>query len=90
MDLRDELAIHRTVLANQRTLLTFFNASLALVITGLTLIKFFSGHFIYWFGWALLPAGVLLLGCGFKNFFAHQRKIKDAYRINPTGSGGEG
>ena len=84
MDLRDELAIHRTILANQRTLLTFFNASLALVIAGLTLIKFFGGHFIYWFGCSLWPAGVILLGCGFRNYFIHKRKIEDAYRKPPA------
>ncbi len=80
MDVRDELAIQRTVLANQRTLLTFFNASLALVISGLTLIKFFGGHIIYWFGLVLLPAGGLLGFYGFWNYIAHKRMIEKAYK----------
>jgi len=79
MDLRDELAVRRTVLANQRTLLAFFNASLALMITGLTLIKFFSGDFIFWAGWAFIPAGASLLVFGTRNFFIHKQKIENAY-----------
>lgn len=84
MDLRDELAIQRTILANQRTLLTFFNASLALVISGVSLIKFFNDGRIVWFGAALFAAGVLLLAYGFFNYVAHRRKIEAAYRLPPT------
>ena len=82
MDLKDELAIQRTVLANQRTLLTFFNASLALVIAGLTLIKFFSG-LIHGLGWAFLPAGSILSLYGFRNYFVHKRMIEAAYKARP-------
>ena len=80
MDLRDELAVTRTVLANQRTLLTFFNASLALLIAGLTLIKFFSDDIFFWFGWAFLPSAVVVLFCGFRNYLNHKRKIEGSYR----------
>lgn len=78
MDLRDELAIQRTILANHRTLLSFFNASLAVMVTGLTLIKFFTGDFIFWVGWAFIPAGATLLVFGARNFFIHKRKIENA------------
>lgn len=79
MDLRDELAIRRTILANQRTLLTFFNASLALMIGGLTLIKFFSG-LLHGLGWMFLPAGVILFLYGFRNYFRHKQMIEAAYK----------
>ncbi|MFZ5801640.1 MAG: DUF202 domain-containing protein [Candidatus Omnitrophota bacterium] len=83
MELRDELAVRRTVLANQRTLLTFSTASLALVITGLTLIKFFEGTLIFWAGLAFLPAGGLLLFFGVRNYFSHQRMIEAACKKSP-------
>ena len=78
MDLRDELAIQRTILANQRTLLSFFTASLAIAVGGVTLIKFFPGHWSYWAGWVLLPLSVVVLIYGFKNYFAHRQAIDAA------------
>ena len=79
MDLRDELAVQRTILANQRTLLSFFTASLAVAVAGVTLIKFFLGHWSYWTGWVLLPIAVVLFVYGFRNYFAHKRIIDTAY-----------
>ena len=66
MDLRDELAIQRTILANQRTLLSFFTASLAIAVAGVTLIKFFPGHWSYWMGWILLPFALILFIYGLR------------------------
>jgi putative membrane protein len=80
MDLRDELAIQRTILANQRTLLSFFTASLAIAVAGVTLIRFFEGHWAHWAGWALLPCAVILFIYGFKNYFSHKRTIETAYK----------
>ena len=80
MDLRDELAVTRTILANQRTLLTFVTASLALLITGLTLIRFFSGDVLYWIGWVFLPSSVIVLFCGFRNYSIHKRRIEGYYK----------
>ena len=80
MDLRDELAIQRTVLANQRTLLSFFTASLAVAVTGVTLIKFFSEYWFYWLGWALLPGAAILLVYGLINFLNHKHMIEKAYK----------
>jgi len=78
MDLRDELAIQRTILANQRTLLSFLTASLAIAATGATLIRFFPGHWTYWAGWLLLPFSAMLCIYGFRNYFSHKRSIARA------------
>ena len=67
-------------MANQRTLLTFFNTSLALIVTGLTLIKFFRGDIAHWIGWAFLPAAIFLLFYGIRNYWTHQRMMADAYK----------
>jgi putative membrane protein len=80
MDLRDKLAVQRTILANQRTLLSFFTASLAIAVTGATLIRFFKGHWAHWMGWALLPCAVIFLMSGFKNYFSHRKSIERAYK----------
>ncbi len=78
MDLRDTLAVQRTILANQRTLLTFFSASLALVISGVTLIRFFNSPAICGFGFLLLPAAAILLVFGIRNYRLHKQKIEAA------------
>ena len=80
MDLRDELAIQRTILANQRTLLSFFTASLAVAVAGVTLIRFFEGHWAHWAGWVLLPCAVILLIYGLKNYLSHKQSIDAAYK----------
>jgi len=78
MDLRDKLAVQRTILANQRTLLSFFTASLAVAVAGVTLIRFFEGHWAHWAGWAFLPMAAFLSIGGLKNYFSHKRVIETA------------
>ncbi len=80
MDFRDELAIQRTILANQRTLLSFFTASLAVAVAGVTLIKFFPGHWSHWMGLALLPCAAALFIYGTGNYFSHKHTIEAAYK----------
>src|SRR3989338_7912585 len=78
MDLRDELAVRRTILANQRTLLSFLTASLAVAVAGVTLIKFFPGHWTFWTGWLLLPCSAILSVFGAMNYFTHKQAIETA------------
>ena len=80
MDLRDKLAVQRTILANQRTLLSFFTASLAVAVTGITLIRFFEDHWTRRLGCALLPCAVIFLILGFYNYFSHRKSIDRAYK----------
>lgn len=80
MDLRDKLAVQRTILANQRTLLSFFTGALAVAVAGVTLIRFFEGHWAHWAGWAFLPMSAVLFIYGLKNYFSHKRVIETAYK----------
>lgn len=76
--LREKLALQRTVLANQTTLLAFLRSSMYFLIAGLSVknvllienglmieIILFSGSFI------LLVYGVV-------NYFIHKKKIRDS------------
>jgi inner membrane protein YidH len=57
--LRDELAVDRTLLANERTLMTYLRFGVALLIAGVSIIQF-STQDRYWaVGIACLPAGII-------------------------------
>lgn len=58
LDLRDELAIDRTLLANERTLLAYLRSGVALLIAGVTMIHFSRQDWFWEVGAACLPTGV--------------------------------
>lgn len=64
MILRDNLAVDRTVLANERTFLAFIRTSLTLFIAGISLLKFFDFPAFNILGWIfiLLSAVVIITG----------------------------
>lgn len=67
--LRDVLAIDRTRLANERTLLAWLRTALMLFVTGVTLIKLFEGVLaIELLGILLLPTGLLAAGYGLHRY----------------------
>jgi putative membrane protein len=61
LPLRDELAIDRTLLANERTLLSYLRFGVALALAGVTIIHFVHHGWFSAIGIACLPAGAL---CG--------------------------
>ncbi len=56
--LRDELAIDRTILANERTLLSYLRSGVALVIAGVSIMHFAAGQWFLWFGIFCIPSGI--------------------------------
>jgi putative membrane protein len=59
-DLRDHLAVERTILANKRTLLSYVRTAILLLGSGLTIIKLFGDQVIF-----LLFSGlIIVLGLG--------------------------
>ena len=67
--LRDVLAIDRTRLANERTLLAWLRTALMLFVTGVTLIKLFEGVLaMEILGMLLLPTGLLAAGYGLRRY----------------------
>lgn len=68
LTLNDYLAIDRTVMANERTLLAYGRSALALVVVGGTCIKFFAAPWIQVVGGVLMAAGALLAGWGWHRY----------------------
>lgn len=59
MELRDFLAIDRTILSNQNTFLAYVRTALTLFVAGLTFIRFFDQFVIVVaIGWIFVPLGV--------------------------------
>lgn len=56
--LRDELAVDRTMLANERTLMAYLRSALTLFIAGVTFIHFFEYGMLFYMGIAFLPISV--------------------------------
>jgi putative membrane protein len=57
--LRDELAIERTYLANERTLLSYLRSAVALFIAGMTIIHFSDQGWFYAVGVGCIPLSVV-------------------------------
>ena len=60
----EELALLRTRLANERTLLSYVRTALALGASGLGLVFLFQGPLTDAFGWMLVALGVAVLVFG--------------------------
>lgn len=58
--LSDELAIDRTLLANERTLLAYLRGGLTLMIAGATIMHFVPSGWFLAMGVACLPAGAII------------------------------
>ena len=57
--LRDELAIDRTLLANEQTLLAYLRSAVALFIAGVSIIHFSRQPWFLAVGIACLPGGIM-------------------------------
>lgn len=76
--LRDELAIDRTRLANERTLLAWIRTALMLLVSGITLFKLFEGTMLMEaIGVTLIPTGFLVAGLGVRRYL-HTRALIEA------------
>lgn len=72
----NDLARNRTILANERTFLSYIRTSIMLAVSGVTLIKFFGSelHFLI-VGIALLPIAFAFVLFGFIHYRAMCRRI---------------
>lgn len=67
--LRDVMAIDRTRLANERTLLAWLRTALMLIVSGVSLIKVFEGTTVLEIlGFALIPIGLIAAAYGVLRF----------------------
>jgi len=78
--LRDYLAIDRTKLANQRTILSFIRTSIMILASGITLIKFISkDDLLFYIGEISIIASIILFILGLFNYMKFNKKIKKSY-----------
>ncbi|QTN39224.1 DUF202 domain-containing protein [Cryomorphaceae bacterium] len=80
--LRDYLAIDRTRLANQRTLLSFFRSGLYLFVTAVAVDRVPMLEDLKWLTAVMWALGVGVMLIGLINYLLMRRKILRAYRIS--------
>lgn len=56
--LRDELAVDRTILANERTLLSYVRLSITLIIAGISIVHFAMEKWFETVGFLCVPIGI--------------------------------
>lgn len=78
--LRDHLAIDRTILSNESTLLAYIRTSLAVIAAGATLIHFFNETYIKLFGIICVIAGIIILVLGYLRYKKMDKLIKEIKR----------
>jgi len=78
--LRDVLAIDRTFMANQRTLLGFQRTALTLLLAGVSLMKLFESAEMHMIGIGLSVAAVPVAVFGVWNYVRFRASIKPLYQ----------
>jgi len=76
--LREKLALQRTVLANQTTLLAFLRSSMYFLIAGLSVKNVLLIENGLMIEIILFSASLILFVYGVVNYFVHKRKIKES------------
>lgn len=74
--LRDRLAIDRTVLANERTLLAYLRGAMGLVIVGVTFLHFGEAGVLRHLGVAFIPSGIAAAAFGVARYRKMDRTIR--------------
>ncbi len=77
----DMLDAVRTRLANERTVLSYTRTSLALIVAGVTFIRFFDNRIIEIVGWAFLPFGLINLIYGIYRFRSTRKHVNETLNI---------
>ncbi len=84
--LREHLALQRTKLANERTLLSYIKASLYLLIGGIALlqVKEYRGLDVTWIGYLSFFFCVLFIVVGISRYIALERKLEKLLKPDNT------
>lgn len=75
--LREHLALERTKLANERTLLSYIRSSLYLLIGGIALLEIKDYGSLHWLGYVSLGLCLIFLVIGFSRYIALEKKLKN-------------
>lgn len=82
--LADHLALDRTVLANERTLLAYVRTTLGLLGGGVAVAHFIDDRWLTLLGWALALAAPIVMGIGamrYRRVRANLRALDDGARV---------
>jgi len=74
--LRDELAIDRTILANERTVLAYLRGALTLFIAGVTFLHFFDTGMLLYIGILCVPLGLAVGFFGVLRYLKMDKSIR--------------
>ena len=78
--LRERLAIQRTFMANQTTLLSFVRTSLYFLVAGLSIRGFFKLELLLYLEIIFFSTSILLIIFGFYSFIRNKKLIKESQR----------
>jgi putative membrane protein len=76
--LREKLALQRTIMANQTTLLSFVRTALYFLVAGLSIRNLLKIENSFLLEILLFSSSLLILLLGIRNYLSQQRKIKDS------------
>lgn len=79
-EVRDFLALDRTVLANERTILAYIRTFIGLVAAGVGLIKVFETPLFSVFGIICIVAGFVTIVFGIRRYTIVRRKMVEVYK----------
>jgi putative membrane protein len=80
--LRDELAIDRTLLANERTLMSYLRSGVALGIAGASIMHFTPSGWFWILGVACIPLGVVVSVIGITRYRTMDQAIRRVRKKN--------
>ena len=76
LPLNDQLAAARSILANERTFLSYQRTALTLLVAGFSFIKFFNLFWMELIGWIFVPSAVITIILGIFRYI----KMRDLIR----------
>lgn len=77
--LRDYLALERTKLANERTLMSYVRASIYLVLAGIAFLRLQDFQGIKWLGIVTIIISVLVFFMGLVRYFRFRARLRKYY-----------
>lgn len=77
LPIADQLAAARSILANERTFLSYQRTAITLFVAGLTFIKFFESDWITLIGWIFIPSSVITIILGTKRYIRMRDLIRN-------------
>ncbi|MBB4080127.1 putative membrane protein [Lewinella aquimaris] len=80
LGLTDRLALDRTHLANQRTLLAYTRTGIYFAFTGAGVLFILQQPAVNWIGWLAIAIGIVIATIGLINYLRMKRRIGRLYQ----------